>query len=107
MCTFANITKPIFGKDRSVTPSQPKKVALTIILEHFDNLSVPKTFATGDEVGGYVSVEMPESTQFDAVSITLEGSHPTSLCHHLSVPASQIVFERELTPGRQERPRRS
>lgn len=100
MHTFANMTKPIFGKDRSATPSQPKKVALTINLEHFDNLSVPKTFATGDEVGGYVSVEMPESTQFDAVSITLEGSQRTSLCHHLSVPALQLVFERELTQGR-------
>ena len=74
MYTFSNISKPRFGKDRSTTPSQPKKVALTITLEHFDKLSVPKTFATGDEVGGYVSMEMPESTAFDAVSITLEGN---------------------------------
>ena len=85
MYTFPNISKPRFGKDRSATPSQPKKVALAITLERFDNLSVPKTFATEDEVGGYVSMEMPESTAFDSVSITLEGSHPTSLCHHLNL----------------------
>lgn len=107
MHTFANITKPIFGRDRSATPSQPKGIALTITLEHLDNLSVPKTFATGDEVGGYVSVEMPEGTQFDAVSINLEGSQRISLCHHLSVPALQLVFKRELTRGRQEQRRRS
>ena len=85
MYTFPNISKPRFGKDRCATPSQPKKVALAINLEHFDDLSVPKTFATEDEVGGYVSMEMPESTAFDSVSITLEGSHPTSLCHHLNL----------------------
>ena len=99
MYTFPNISKPRFGKDRSATPSQPKKVALAITLEHFDNLSVPKTFATGDEVGGYVSMEMPESTAFDAVSITLEGSHPTSLCHLLSIPDSQPVLDEELSRG--------
>ena len=56
---------------RSATPSPPTKVTLTITLEHFDNPSVPKTFATGDEVGGYVSMEMPDPTAFDAVSILL------------------------------------
>ena len=86
MYALSNISKTRFGKDRSVIPSQPKKVALTITLEHFDNLNVPKTFATEDEVGGYLSMEMPESTAFDAVSITLEGSQPTSLCHQLSIP---------------------
>lgn len=86
MYNFPNISKPRFGKDRSAAPSEPKKVALAITLEYFDNPSVPKTFATEDEVGGYVSMEMPESTAFDAVSITLEGSYPTSLCYHLSNP---------------------
>ena len=99
MYTFTNISKPHFGRARSTTPSEPKKVALTITLEHFDNLNVPKTFATGDEVGGYISMEMPESTEFDAVSITLEGSGPTSLCHHLSNPVRQHVFDWELMRG--------
>ena len=107
MYTFANITKTRFGKDRSAIPSEPKKVVLTITLEHFDNLSLPKTFATEDEVGGYLSMEMPESTQFDAVSIILEGSQPTSLCHHLSTTALQLVFDRGLTRGWQERPQHS
>ena len=97
MYTFPNISKPRFGKDRSATPSQPTKVALAITLEHFDNLSLPKNFATEDEVGGYVSMEMPESTAFDAVSITLEGSHPAALCHHLSNPNSKLVFDEEMT----------
>ncbi len=79
MYTFTNISRPRFGKARSATPSQPTKVTLTINLEHFDNPSVPKTFATGDEVGGYVSMEMPEGREFDAVSIILEGSHSKSL----------------------------
>ena len=79
MYKFTNISRPRFGKARSDTPFQPTKVALTITLEHFDNPSVPKTFATGDEVGGYVSMEMPEGTEFDAVSITLEGNHLKSL----------------------------
>ena len=99
MYTFPNISKPRFGKDRSATPSQPEKVALAITLEHSDNLSVPKTFATEDEVGGYVSMEMPESTAFDAVSITLEGSHPTYLCHHLSNPDLELVLDEALTRG--------
>ena len=99
MYTFPNISKPRFGKDRSTNPSQPRKVALAITLEHFDNPSVPKTFATEDEVGGHVSMEMPESTAFDAVSITLEGSHSTSLCHHLSSPTLQLVLDGELTQG--------
>ena len=81
MYNLSNISKARFGRTRSPTLSQPKKVTLTITLENFDNLSVPKTFATGDEVGGYISMEMPESTEFDAVSITLEGSRSTSLCH--------------------------
>ena len=84
MYTFPNISKARFGKDRPAVPSQPRKVALAITLEHFDNLSVTKTFATEDEVGGYVSMEMPESTAFTAVSITLEGSH-----QNLCVTASQ------------------
>lgn len=74
MDTFTNIAKPRFGRARSAIPSQPTKVILTITLEHFDNPSVPKTFATGDEVGGYVSIEMPEDRVFDAISITLEGN---------------------------------
>ena len=74
MYTWANISKARFGRDRPATPSHPKKVILAINLEHFENLSLPKTFATEDEVGGYVSMEMPENTEFDAVSITLEGS---------------------------------
>ena len=73
MYAFTNMVKPRFGKARCVTPSHPTKVTLTITLEHFDNASVPKTFATGEEVGGYVSMEMPEHTAFDAVSITIEG----------------------------------
>ncbi|CAD6594377.1 MAG: hypothetical protein ASARMPRED_009291 [Alectoria sarmentosa] len=72
MSNFTHISKPRFGKARSATSSQLTKVTLTIILEHLDNFSVPKTFATGDEVGGYVSMEMPELTEFDAVSINLE-----------------------------------
>lgn len=79
MNTFTTISKPRFGKARSATPSQPTEITLTITLEHFDNPSVPKTFATGDEVGGYVSMEMPEGREFDAVSITLEGSRSMSL----------------------------
>ena len=79
MYNFTNISKPRFGKARSVAPSGPTKVTLTITLEHFDNPSVPKTFTTGDEVGGYVSMEMPEPTLFDAVSITLEGNQSKSL----------------------------
>ena len=81
MYTFKNISKPHFGKDRSATPSPPTKVTLTITLEHFDNPSVPKTFVAGDEVGGYVSMEMPDPTAFDAVSITLNGNQSMSLCH--------------------------
>ena len=99
MYTFANISKARFGKARSATSSQPKKVALTINLEHFDNLAVPKTFATGDEVGGYVSMEMPESTEFDAVSIVLEGSRAMFLCHQFSKPALQPVSDWELILG--------
>ena len=81
MYSFSNISIARFGKTRSPVLSQPKKVILTITFEHFDNLSVPKTFATEDEIGGYISMEMPESTDFDAVSITLEGGRSTSLCH--------------------------
>ena len=81
MYSLTNLSKAHFGKSRSAVPSQPKKIALTITLEHFDNLAIPKTFATGDEVGGYVSMEMPESTEFDAVSITLKGDRPMPLCH--------------------------
>ena len=74
MYNFTNFSKAHFGRLRSATTSsQPKKVILTITLEHFDNPSVPKVFATGDEVGGYVSMEMPESTEFDVVSIILQG----------------------------------
>ena len=79
MSNFTHISKPRFGKARSATSSQLTKVTLTIILEHLDNFSVPKTFATGDEVGGYVSMEMPELTEFDAVSINLEGNLSKSL----------------------------
>ena len=79
MYNLKNISKARFGNVRSVTPSQPMGVTLTITLEHFDNPSVPKTFTTGDEIGGYVSMEMPEPTEFDAVSITLEGSQSKSL----------------------------
>lgn len=96
MYSFTNISKTRFGIARSATtatPSQPTKVALTITLEHFDNLSIPKTFATGDEIGGYLSMEMPESTKFDAVSITLEGSRSMCLCHHLSSPALRLVSD--------------
>ena len=74
MYSFKNIAKPRFGKARSVTPSQPTRVTLTITLEHFDNPLVSKTFATGDEIGGYVSIEMPEDRVFDDISITLEGN---------------------------------
>lgn len=81
MYSFSNISIARFSKTRSPVPSQPKKVTLTITFEHFDNLSIPKTFATEDEVGGYISMEMPENTEFDAVSVTLEGSRSTSLCH--------------------------
>lgn len=79
MYNLKNISKARFGKARSVTPSQPTEITLAITLEHFDNPSVPKTFTTGDEIGGYVSMEIPEPTEFDAVSITLEGSQPKSL----------------------------
>ena len=82
MYNFTNFSKAHFGRLRSAVPtSEPKKVILTITLEHFDNPSVPKIFATGDEVGGYVSMEMPESTEFDAVSIILQGNRPVPLCH--------------------------
>lgn len=79
MYNLKNISKTRFGKARSVTPSQPTGIALTVTLEHFENPSVPKTFATGDEIGGYVEMEMPEPTEFDAVSVTLEGSQSKSL----------------------------
>ena len=78
MFPFTESSRPRFGKARSVTPSQPTKVTLTITLEHFDSPLVPKTFATGDEVGGYLSMEMCEGEKFDAVCINLEGS-----CEHL------------------------
>ncbi len=96
MYTFSNISKPLFGKARSTAPSQPKKVTLAIVLEHFDNLLIPKTFATEDEVGGYVSMEMPENTVFDAVSIILQGSQPTPLYH---LPRVSIIatFDCNLT----------
>lgn len=74
MYTLTNISKARFGRSRSATASEPTVPTLTIHWEHFDNLSVPKTFATGDEVGGYLSMELPETTPFDAVSITLEGT---------------------------------
>ena len=74
MFPFTESSRPRFGKARSVAPSQPTKVTLTITLEHFDSPSVPKTFATGDEVGGYLSMEMREGEKFDAVCIKLEGS---------------------------------
>ena len=77
MHNLTNISKPRFGKTRSATSSDPIKV--TITLEHPDHPSVPKTFATGDEVGGYVSMKMPEPTKFDGVSITLEGKQSKSL----------------------------
>lgn len=79
MYTFTDSSKPHFGKARSATPSQLTKATLTITLEHFDDLLVPKTFATGDEVGGYIDMEMREGEEFDAVSITLEGSRSMSL----------------------------
>lgn len=81
MHNLTNISKPRFGKTRSATSSDPIKV--TITLKHPDHPSVPKTFTTGDEVGGYVSMEMPmempEPTKFDGVSITLEGKQSKSL----------------------------
>ena len=77
MHSLTNISKPRFGKTRSATSSDPIKV--TITLDHSDNPSVPKTFTTGDEIGGYVRVEMPEARKFDGVSISLEGRQSNSL----------------------------
>lgn len=77
MHSLTNISKPRFGKTRSATSSDPIKV--TITLEHSDHPSVPKTFTTGDEVGGYVRIEMPEPRKFDCVSITLEGKQSNTL----------------------------
>lgn len=74
MYSLTNISKVRFGKARSPSSSEPTAPTLTINLEHFDDLSVAKTFSTGDEVGGYLSMELPESTPFDAVSISLEGT---------------------------------
>ena len=77
MHSLTNISKPRFGKTRSGTSSDSIKI--TITLEHSDNASVPKAFTTGDEVEGYVTMEMPEPVKFDGVSITLEGEQSKSL----------------------------
>lgn len=71
MHSLTNMSKPRFGKTRS--GSSPDSMKVTITLEHPDNPTVPKTFTTGDEVEGYVTMEMPEPVKFDGVSIFLEG----------------------------------
>lgn len=79
MHSFTNISKPRFGRTRSGTTSDSIKIKVTITLKHSDNPFVPKTFTTGDEIEGYVTMEMPEPVKFDNVSITLEGEQSNSL----------------------------
>lgn len=71
MHNLTNISKPRFGKTRSGTSSD--SIRVTITLEHSDNPFVPKTFTTGDDVAGYVTMEMSEPVKFDGVTLILEG----------------------------------